>query len=433
MDKVCSWWGKGIFVSLCVSIALLGMGPLESSLPGVRASAWSVSRTTFFLWLVGKILIRFRYRSWAFGFVKQSVPVPVILFFALVTLSLLPDFHQAGDYRYFFFASMHYLMIVDLFSNQKRWRLAFHLLALLPGLLVIRGILYDPLVLELDQMRRFGYPLDHPNTAGYLFAITLPLCFALVVAERGRMRALSALSWGVQLLALILTYSRGSWLGWFASIFSFSVMLKQWRETWIVLTIVGLFLTFAAPLQERLVTLVRPQTDITINERMQAMEAGVRVGLNHPLLGVGYGRGRLREGLRELYPAGEADITRIAHTHNLYIELFAETGLLGLCTFIVLVCHALTRALRNASSLQGEIRIFQFGIAASWIGFAVAGFGDVPFFHHETRILFFTLLALTYLHNHKSSESGCLVCHLDEICYHKPVSHGAADLSGKCG
>jgi O-antigen ligase len=402
MDKIIAWWGKGIFVGLCVSIVLLGTGPLESSLPGARVSAWSVSRTTFFLWLVWKVLTRVHYGKWEFGFIKQAMPIPLILFFTFVTLSLLPDFEVGGDYRYFFFGSMHYLMILDLFSDPKRWRLAFNLLALLPALLAVRGILYDPLILEMDQMRRFGYPLPHPNIAGYSFAITLPLCFALIVGESGRMRALSMLSWGAQLLALMLTYSRGSWLGWCASIFSFGVMLKRWRETWIILTIVGLLLSFATPLQERLFSLVRPQTDFSINERMQAMEAGLRLGLDHPVLGVGYGRGRLREGLRELYPGTATDIIRIAHTHNMYIELFAGTGLLGLGALIWLLGHALSRALSNASSLQGEDRIFQFGIAASWVAFAVTGLGDVPFFHHEIRILFFTLLALTYLHSHKT-------------------------------
>jgi O-antigen ligase len=402
MDKICAWWGKGIFVALCVSIILLGVGPLESSVPGARASAWSISRTTFFLWLLWKLLTRLCYGSWQLGFIKQALPVPLIVFFSLVTLSLLPDFHDAGDYRYFFFGSMHYLMIVDLFSDQKRWRLGFYLLALLPGLLAVRGILYDPLVLEFGQMRRFGYPLPHPNIAGYAFAITLPLCFAAAVWEKGRMRTLCMLSWSAQLLALILTYSRGSWLGWCASIFSFSVMMKRWKETWMILTIVGIFLSLATPLQERLFSLARPQTDLSINERMQAMEAGLRVGLEHPVLGVGYGRGRLREGIKKLYQGAATDIGRIAHTHNMYIELFAETGLLGLSALLWLLCHAFCRALSNARQLQSEGRIFQFGIAASWIAFAVTGVGDVPFFHHEVRILFFTLLALTYLHNHKT-------------------------------
>ena len=227
------------------------------------------------------------------------IPIPLVLFFTFVTISLVPNFHPIGDYRYFFLGSMHYLMILDFSSDRKRWRLIFYLLALSPVLLAARGILYDPLVLELDQMRRFGYPLPHPNIAGYLFAMTLPLCLAIAVSERGRMRVLSLLSGSGQLLALILTYSRGSWLGWGASILSFGVMLKRWREIWVILTVVGILLSLATPLQERLFSLVSPQTDFSIKERMQAMAAGLKLGLEHPVLGVGYGRSQLRAGIRE--------------------------------------------------------------------------------------------------------------------------------------
>jgi putative inorganic carbon (HCO3(-)) transporter len=343
-------------------------------------------------------LIWSRYGSSQLGFPRHAVPISLLLFFAFVTLSLLPDFHGVADYRYFFLGSMHYLMILDFCSDQKRWRVIFHLLALLPGLVAVRGILYDPLVLELDQMRRLDYPLPHPNIAGYLFAMTLPLCLATAVGERGRMRALSLLSGGAQLLALILTYSRGSWLGWCASIVSFGVMLKRWREIWVILTMVGLLLTFATPLHQRLFTLVRPQTDFSINDRVQSMEAGLKLGLEHPVLGVGYGRGRLRAGLREQHENAATEYTHIAHTHNMYVELFAQTGLLGLGTFLWLLCHSLSKTLSAAGRLDGANRVFQLGIGATWIAFAVTGLGDVPFYHHEIRILFFTLLALNDSH-----------------------------------
>jgi putative inorganic carbon (HCO3(-)) transporter len=213
------------------------------------------------------------------------------------------------------------------------------------------------------------------------------------------MRVFSLLSCGVQLLALILTYSRGSWLGWSASVFSLGVMLKRWREIWVILTMVGLLLAFATPLQERLFTLFRPQTDFSINERMHAMDAGLKLGLNHPLLGVGYGRGRLREGLTELERGGVLKIGHIAHTHNMYIELFAQTGLLGLGTFLWVLFQAVSQTLSSASRFDNTGRIFALGIAAAWIAFVVTGLGDVPFYHHEIRILFFTLLALTHIYS----------------------------------
>jgi putative inorganic carbon (HCO3(-)) transporter len=399
MDKIIAWWGKIVFVSLCMSIVLLGTGPLDLSSPGLSVSAWSVSRTTFFFWLIWKLALGIRYGKSQLGFREPAVPIPPLIFFTSVTLSLLPDFHQVADYRYFFLGAMHYLMIFDRCSDPKRWKLILYLLALLPGLLAVRGILYDPLILELDQMRRFAYPLPHPNIAGYLFALTLPLCLAVAVGETGKLRGFSLVSGGAQLLALILTYSRGSWLGWWAAVFSFGVILKRWREIWVILTIVGLLLAFALPLQQRLLTLIRPQSDLSINERMEAMEAGLRVGLQHPFLGAGYGRGHLREGLKEL----PRDFGHIAHTHNVYVELFAETGLLGLGSFLWLLLHVLSQTLKNSSRLESTDRILGLGIGAAWIAFVVTGLGDVPFFHHEIRIVFFTLLALTHLHNRRAS------------------------------
>jgi O-antigen ligase len=397
MDKVIAGWGNCLFFSLCVSIILLGVGPLDFSLPGASLRAWSVSRTTFLIWLLWKLVIGVRYGRLHLGFREPLIPLPLWLFFAFVTISLLPDFHQAGDYRYFFLGAMHYLMTLDLCSDQKRWRLLFYLLALVPAVVALRGIAYDPQVLELDQMRRFGYPLPHPNIAGYLFAMTLPLCLAVAVGTGGKLRVGGALvSGGAQLLALVLTYSRGSWLGWGASLLSFGVLLRRWKEIGLILTVVGLLLFLVTPLQDRMLTLVRPHADFSINERMRAIGAGLKLGLEHPLLGVGYGRGRLREGLREQEKKGAPEIGHIAHTHSLYIELFAQTGLPGLGTFLWLLFQTLGRTLRAANRFEGSRRVWALGIASSWIAFAVTGLGDVPFYHHEVRILFFTLLALTH-------------------------------------
>jgi hypothetical protein len=42
-------------------------------------------------------------------------------------------------------------------------------------------------------------------------------------------------------------------------------------------------------------------------------------------------------------------------------------------------------------------------MGAAWIAFVVTGLGDVPYYHHEIRILFFTLLALTHLYGYPSA------------------------------
>lgn len=397
MDRTIAILGKGTLISLWGSIFLLGFGRLESSLTTATASTWSISRTTFFVWLLWKLLIWIRCGSWRRAFRGLGAPAPLVFFFICVTSSLLPDFHGGADYRYFFFASMHYVMILDLFAEEKRSRILLLSIALLPGLLVIRGILYDPSVLQFAEMRRFGYPLSHPNTAGYLFALSIPLALGVAAVESARLRLLALSSFAGQLLGLVLTYSRGAWLGTGAALLALALSTRRWKEIGVIAAACLLVLFFAPPLQNRLMSLGRPQSDPSIEERLKVMTAGVRLGFEHPLLGAGYGRDRLREGLKSLGKNATSEIFRVAHTHNVYVELFAETGVLGLAAFLWLLADALYKSLSQARRAAGRSRLLHLSMAAAWIAFAVTGLGDVPFYHHEVRIFFFTMLALTHL------------------------------------
>lgn len=118
--------------------------------------------------------------------------------------------------------------------------------------------------------------------------------------------------------------------------------------------------------------------------RFEVMAKAASLGLERPFVGFGYGRGYLRSALQKNYP-GFANQRYIAHSHNLYTEIFAGTGLLG---------SAMTWSLRNSgregTSGQGALHVCLF---ASLVAFLISGLGD-PFYHHETRIYFFTLLAL---------------------------------------
>jgi hypothetical protein len=53
------------------------------------------------------------------------------------------------------------------------------------------------------------------------------------------------------------------------------------------------------------------------------------------------------------------------------------------------------RKARREFSARDRIR--DLCLAASLIAFLVGGLGDVPFYNHDTRIFFFTLLALSYI------------------------------------
>ena len=66
----------------------------------------------------------------------------------------------------------------------------------------------------------------------------------------------------------------------------------------------------------------------------------------------------------------------------------------------------LSRLWHSALNRTGPERMIIFAIAASWCAAIVTGFGDIPFFHHETRIFLFTLLGWAYLNSDKSRSNA---------------------------
>jgi O-antigen ligase len=150
-------------------------------------------------------------------------------------------------------------------------------------------------------------------------------------------------------------------------------------------------------LRNRLLSLIHPSADAAIEQRLRFMESAWTVGVENPVLGYGYGRDRLREGVKKEVDDA-AELGFIPHSHNMYTELLAETGVLGLGAFLWMVCANLVGLLRRArSETSASSRILYFALAASLLAFLVGILGDAPFYNHDTRIFFFTLLPLTCL------------------------------------
>lgn len=395
MSKMIGWSERTISIALAVAITLIGIGPIPLAAGRVGISAWSVARTTLFFWFGLKLWIVIRERCWPFDSVPWARLAPLGLFFLIVTASLLVTFSQAGDYRYFAFACFHTVVVVEVVSDRQRLRWALLSLGVLPVVLVVRGLLHVPSVLAIDMSYRFGFPLDHPNTAGFVLAMTLPLSLWCIAAEKRWLRGLALVSCLLQLLALLLTYSRGAWIAAACSIVFYFVLSRQWKALTVIVAVGCVGVALVPTLRERLVSIARPMKDASIAERTMLAQQGIRIGWDNPLLGVGYGRGRVKAALREKFRGTTFEKIALTHSHNVYVELFAGTGFLGLVSYLWLVGSGFAVALRSALRQSVSEPRWGIALASAWLAVMVCGLGDVPFFHHETRILLFTLLGLT--------------------------------------
>ncbi|MBI3305455.1 O-antigen ligase family protein [Candidatus Parcubacteria bacterium] len=216
-----------------------------------------------------------------------------------------------------------------------------------------------------DVLRAVG-TLPDPHTLGAVLVVALP--FMAVVwqsAVRPRQKAAWFASMVLAVGIIALTFSRSAYAGLAAA--GFVAACRLGRKFVLIFSATAA-LTFAVPfVGER--TLVAVDLGEGSNaERLVAWRTGFATAVTHPL-GVGLGN-------YPLLVRSEGDFTyrTPVSTHNTYLELAAETGVVGLGLWLALLggaFFALGRASPAPSAMAG---------LASLIGFAVLSFFDIMMF-----------------------------------------------------
>lgn len=247
-------------------------------------------------------------------------------------------------------------------------------------------------------MRAHG-TFEQPNPYGGYLALVLPLALALAAPRPG----LRLVGFGVSMalaLGILLSLSRGAWLGALAAV-SVVWLLESQRNRLraIALAYGGLTVTLIALILgmvpaailarvtdlfvygSRLVQELRagPNPDNwAILERVSQWYAGWQMFANNPFLGVGIGN----------YPKAYETYalpgwpTGVGHAHNYYLNLAAEGGLLTFVAFLFFLGLAWRLALRTwrrAPDSWG--RLLSLGLMGSLAAFSAHSLVDSLFVH----------------------------------------------------
>ncbi|HEX4605065.1 MAG TPA: O-antigen ligase family protein [Candidatus Angelobacter sp.] len=235
--------------------------------------------------------------------------------------------------------------------------------------------------------------LEHYNgLAGYL-NLVVPFCIGF--ALRGSDAGLRRLSWwclALASLALLLTQSRGGLLAYAAILMVsawFIAPSRKARVRWI--TVVPVVCVLAAAVAGIFFQRLTEIDDFTAVSRLAIWGGAFTVFARSPVLGIGFGNLRsLMGGLLNLPNGWTGD------AHNLYLELLAETGIVGLVAFAFLIAAAMRRALKRYRGAQDEF-VGTIGFAGFAAMAGVLVHGTVDYIFHTTPqvgALFFLVLGL---------------------------------------
>jgi O-antigen ligase len=182
---------------------------------------------------------------------------------------------------------------------------------------------------------RPGGTLTSPNVAGAYVGLALLTTFSLLTLNTaGWRKLLAGLAVGAGGLALLATGSRGSWGGLAIALVLFCLL--TWRQGWLSLKIpmayVVLALLLAAVFYEPILNRLLGESAVTSAESRGPLTLlALRMIRDHPWLGVGVNNFVFH--LKD-YVSAEFSGLWITTVHNKYLLVWAESGLLGLLTFV---------------------------------------------------------------------------------------------------
>ncbi len=281
----------------------------------------------------------------------------------------------------------------------------FVLLAVHAGLGVIQVALCPREPVGLPLLGRFFHRCDRAHgffsiymtLAGVLTLVllaTLPRLLARAPERRWWMLP----AWAVSGLGLVLTLTRGAWMGFVAGATALALCLRRTS----VLVAIGavllasLMLLPAGPLEHRVRSFADP-ADPTMRERLFMWQSGIQIVRDHPLTGVGPGQVKA---VFPRYAQPEALRKTTSHVHNTALQITAERGLLGLAAWLWLWVAFFFRGGRLLGALgpgQERERRLIVGSLVAVLGFLVAGLFEYNFGDSEVVMVAYALMALPFV------------------------------------
>lgn len=221
-------------------------------------------------------------------------------------------------------------------------------------------------------------------------------------------QALALTMFAVNCACLVLTFSRGGWIGLVVAVFVFSVLFVYWLSiqlppfwrTWSmplllgsVVGIVVLAVLFVEPVRDRVFSMFVGREDSSNNFRLNVWAAVQEMIRDRPILGIGPGN----DAFNKIYPLYMRPRYSALSAYSVLLEVAVESGLIGLSCFLWLLLVTLNQGwqqLKRLRRLASREAFWLMGAIASLLGMLSHGAVDTVLYRPEVNTLWWFAIAL---------------------------------------
>lgn len=324
-----------------------------SAVPGFSISLTSLCLVFLYAWWFAEIVTR-RASPLPPAFFRMSRPL--IIYLIITTLSIFrARYVGLSLFEINLLINAFLLYIYVIYAIRTRQDVYFVITLLLLGLVLqsllvivtrVTGFSIDLLVIRaaVDPVSgRVAGTIGNTNGTGAYLTLMLVIALSFLATPLGRWyKRLAAVAFGLGLVALVLSGSRGAWLGFAIGITLF--WLLAWRRGLLSLKMPIVMFIFAIPIlvsfQDLIIGRISGEDTSTLETRLSLMKVALNMIRDHWLVGVGannYAFNMLD------YYTPEFSMTWIKTVHNKYLLVWAETGILGLIAFIWFLVTTINR------------------------------------------------------------------------------------------
>jgi putative inorganic carbon (HCO3(-)) transporter len=353
------------------------------------------------LLMVGLFVRAVIYSSESLSF--RKLDFTLIIFIISVFLAAVTSLFPAASFNYLVLYGASFIMVMMIVNTIATGReLETMVELLLMGVSVtalygiwqwkVVGVPVDPSLTDIrlnqGMSGRIYSTMGNPNIYGEMLVLTLPFFWAVILnAKAYTKKAFYSLLFTLALLMLVLTSSRSAWIAFAFSVFVF--LLFKNRKLIPIMIIAGILSIplFPQSIYRRIMTLFNPN-DTSALYRKAILEPAMTMLKKYWASGVGLGT----EAFIEIYNKYKTyGLSTVAHTHNLYIQLWLEAGIAAILSFVWFVLRIFKKFAFNISifkSSDKEIKHILMAAIASIAGILLMGLADHIWFYNRVLLVF---------------------------------------------
>ncbi len=202
--------------------------------------------------------------------------------------------------------------------------------------------------------RRAVGTLDNPNMLAEYLILVIPIAVSMLVGRGEGLRRFQAfVSIAIMGACLILTWSRGAWLALMIAALIY-VLMWHHRSIWLIfggIAALPVIITFLPSSIVSRFTSIGNLSDSSTSYRVYIWRAVVEMISDNTWSGIGIGEGAWDR----VYPLYTyIGVEAAPHSHNLYLQIWLELGVIGLLAFAVFIFMLCQSGFTLFSRLSGN-------------------------------------------------------------------------------